>query len=226
MKISIAIPTYECYGNGWLYISELLNSIYKQKYSNYEVVIADQSVDDKVKKISEVYSNFIDIKYYDSSTIPRKIANNFNFAISKCSGDIIKPMCSDDIFINDNALEIISYSFETSPNEWLVSACYHCESIHRLHSLMTPFYHDNIHLGQNTISSPSVLATRRKEYFDENLSLLVDCDMYKKLYVNYGNPIIIAEPLISNRMHSNQMQKNIDLEIKQKEIEYCIKKYN
>ena len=32
--------------------------------------------------------------------------------------------------------------------------------------------------GRNTISSPSVLTLRNKDYFDENLVMLLDCEMY------------------------------------------------
>lgn len=35
MKISIVIPTYECYEKGWLYLNELLNSIYKQDFKDF-----------------------------------------------------------------------------------------------------------------------------------------------------------------------------------------------
>jgi len=225
MKISIAIPTYECNGKGWLFISELLNSISKQTYNNYEVVIADQSTDDKIKKIVQVYSEHMEIKYINSSDVPRKIANNFNKAINACTGDIIKPMCLDDFFIDDYSLEKIASNFKNDNSSWLITGCVHSKSIHHLYNRMIPYYHDKIHLGANTISSPSVLAMREKLNFDENLFLLIDCEMYKRLYTLYGMPIIITDPLISNRMHDNQMQKTYDYELKKSEQDYCIGLY-
>ena len=51
MKMSIAIPVYECHGKGWLYLSELFNSIYKQSEKDVEVVVSDQSTDDKILNI-------------------------------------------------------------------------------------------------------------------------------------------------------------------------------
>ena len=224
MKISIAIPTYECHGYGWLFISELLNSIKKQSYTNYEVVISDQSNDDITRKLVNFYSDLMDIKYLDSKHLSRKIGVNMNNAIKHCSGDIIKPMCADDFLLSENTLSIISNTFKSVTNQWMIMGTLHCNSIHFLHIRIIPRYHDKIHLGQNTISSPSVLAMRTKEYLDENLSLLIDCEHFKRLHMKYGNPCIIDDPLICNRIHLNQMQ-NQDASLMDKEKEYCIGLY-
>lgn len=224
MKISIAIPTYECHGIGWLFISELLNSIKKQTYTNYEVVVSDQSKDDVTKKLVDFYSSVMDIKYLDSKHLPRKIGVNMNNAIKNCSGDIIKPMCADDFLLSENTLEIIAKYFGSVDNQWMIMGTLHCNSIHFLHTRIIPRYHDKIHLGQNTISSPSVMAMKTKEYLDENLSLLIDCEHFKRLYTKYGNPLIIDDPLICNRIHANQMQ-NGDASLMDKERQYCIGLY-
>jgi len=226
MKISIAIPTYECHGIGWMFISELLNSIKKQTYNNYEIVISDQSYDDKTKKLVNFYSSEMNIVYLDSTNLPRKIGHNLNNAIKNCSGDLIKTMCADDFFIEETALEKIVDAFKAHNNMWLISGCVHAKSIHFPYQRMIPYYHDNIHHGANTISSPSVLAIRKKEYFDENLSLLIDCEMYKNLYIKYNNPIIISDPLICNRVHDLQMQNQDSKSgLLEPEKQYCIKKY-
>jgi glycosyltransferase involved in cell wall biosynthesis len=225
MKISIAIPTYECHGLGWLFISELLNSIKKQDYSNYEVVISDQSTDDKTKKLVGVYAEMMNIVYLDSKHLDRKIGPNINNAIKHCTGDLIKTMCADDFFIDDSALtKIVKEFYVNEDKQWLLSGCGHAKSIHMLYDRLIPYYQDKIHHGANTISSPSVLTMRNKEYFDENLALLIDCEMYKRLYIKHGTPIIIQDPLIANRVHDNQMQ-NKDSGLLESEKQYCINLY-
>jgi hypothetical protein len=47
---------------------------------------------------------------------------------------------------------------------------------------------------------------KNKVYFDENLTLLMDCEMYKRMYINYGKPLIIKDVLSCNRHHENQAQ--------------------
>lgn len=224
MKISIAIPTYECYGRGWLYVSELLNSIIKQTYTDYEIVISDQSTDEKIIKTVKFYSNFMDIKLVDGRHVKRSNSPNANNAIKNCGGDIIKIMFMDDFFVSDNALSIIAERMKNKDKNWLINGCVHATSIHHLHTPMIPHYNDQIHLGRNTISSPSVLTIRNKNYFDENLVLLMDCELYKRLYKTYGNPEIVNDFLICNRSHPDQLQNSTN-HLLEPEKTYCIQLY-
>lgn len=221
--ISIAIPTFEADGNGWLYLSELLNSIAKQNYKDYEVVISDQSSDDKIKKLCDFYSNEFVLKYHDSRHVQRSNSTNINYAISKCSSDNIKIMFQDDFFIDPAALDHINNGFESGA-KWIVSGCYHCTNIHWMYMEHKPEYRDDIYLGNNTISSPTVLAFYQKHYFDENLVMLMDCDMYKRLHNLYGNPYVIEKALICNREHENQMGKTC-LHLLQNEVKYLKEKF-
>jgi len=224
MSISIAIPTYEANGNGWLFLSEALNSIAKQTYKNVEVVISDQSTDDNIKKLCVLYSNFLNVKYIDAKNTKRSNSPNANNAIKECTHEIIKILFQDDFFILDTALEQIVNSFNNPSVNWSVTGCKHCQNIHYMESPFIPTYNQHIYLGKNTISSPSVLAFRNKHYFDENLVMLMDCDLYKKLYDTYGLPHIINDYLICNRMHANQLQ-NKEKHLLAQEIEYCKQKF-
>ena len=222
MKISLAIPTYHYNGNGFYFLSHLLNSIIEQDYANYEVIISDQGIDSNEKIISKIYSNKIDIKYFYNNQ--DGMGNNFNNAIKNCTGDIIKIMCGDDYFIDPGSLSKIANKFKENKENWLLSGCLHSSIMNVFYDRMIPRYHDQIHLGANTISSPSVLSFRNKEYFDENLVMLLDCEMYKRLYQKYGQPMIISDALICNRMHREQAQ-NHNSNLLEKEKIYCVSKY-
>lgn len=224
MKMSIAIPVYECHGKGWLYLSELLNSIAKQSEKNLEVVISDQSTDDKIKKLCESYSNYMNIKLVDGRHVKRSNSPNSNNAILNCSSDIIKVIFQDDFFIDNDACKKTLDAFSDLKVGWVVSGCVHCNNIHSLFRPFVPRYNHDIHIGNNTISSPSVLAFRDKCLFDENLVMLMDCDLYKNLYIKYGDPYIITDYLICNRLHENQLQ-NTFKDVLDSEIIYCKEKY-
>lgn len=224
MKVSIPIPTYECHGSGWLYLTELLNSLLKQTHKDYEVVVSDQSTDDHIKNLVHYYSKFMDIKWISGRHLERKVSPNMNNALNECNGDIYKYMCGDDFFLTSDCLSKIVEEMSIKNNKWLIMGTVHCNSIHFMHTRMIPYYHDKIHLGGNTISSPSVLATRVKEYLDPNLSMLVDCELYKRLYTKYGEPIVVTEPLVCNRIHDKQQQHQLQ-DIIEKEKQYCISLY-
>ena len=221
--ISIAIPTFESHGNGWLYLSELLNSISTQTFTDYQVIIADQSNDDKVKKLCNFYDNIMNISYYDSTHIPKGNSTNANYAISKCTSDKIKIIFQDDLFVDNRGLEYFNNCFENNAN-WIVSGSFYCEDKYFLTDSMVPVYTNDIWTGNNLISSPSVLAFRTKHYFDENLIMLTDCDLYKRFYHLYGPPTIITNPIIYNRKHKNQMAKHY-LHLLKTEVEYLKLKY-
>jgi glycosyltransferase involved in cell wall biosynthesis len=224
MKISIAIPTYECHGKGWIYLAELFNSIYKQTEKDVEVVVSDQSTDTMILSLCDYYKNHLNIKYVRGDDVKRSNSPNANNAIKHCSSDLIKVMFADDFFISDTALKQFINAFESFNSNWVVSGCAHCNSIHQMYRPFIPRYNDDIHIGNNTISSPSVLAFRGKHYFDESLVMLMDCDLYKNLYNQYGDPFVITDFLICNRLHENQMQ-NTSKDVLDSEINYCKEKY-
>ena len=224
MKISIAIPTYECHGKGWLYLSELFNSIYKQSEKDVEVVVSDQSTDDKILNLCNYYSHHLNIKHIFAKNIQRSNSVNANNAIKNCSSDIIKIMFADDFFVDEKCIEKTVNHFNNLNVNWIVCGSLHCENIHFLGKPIIPHYNSNIHIGNNTISSPSVLSFRGKHYFDEKLIMLMDCDMYKNLYEKYGEPLIISEYHICNRQHELQMQNTHSGKLKL-EMDYCFKKY-
>ena len=46
MKLSIAIPTWECHGRGSEFLNDLLRTIEIQSFDEFEVCISDHSKDD------------------------------------------------------------------------------------------------------------------------------------------------------------------------------------
>lgn len=223
MKISIAVPSYEYSGNGWFFLSYLINTIIEQDYKNIEIVISDQSKNHDIKSLSQEYSKHININYVKNNI--SGFGSNFNNAIKNCTGDLIKIMCLDDYFLDPSALsKIVKMMNDNKNSEWLINGCVHSRVMHIFYDKMIPYYQEKIHLGANTISSPSVLTMRDKHYFDENLVMLLDCEMYKRLHRDYGNPLIIEDPLICNRMHSSQAQKH-NTHILEEEKKQCIIKY-
>jgi glycosyltransferase involved in cell wall biosynthesis len=99
MNISVVMSTY----NGEEYLYELLESLYKQTKSIYEVVIIDDCSTDNTVNI---INNFIDEKkitnfhiYINDCNCGWKI--NFIEGFEKATGDIIFPCDQDDIWYSD-----------------------------------------------------------------------------------------------------------------------------
>ena len=208
MKISICIPTWEQYGNGVNFLKNNFDKFLTQTYKNFNVIISDHSKNDEIKKLCNLYSNNFEIKYFKYEKLYGNGPANTNSSILNADGEIIKIMFQDDFFYDDTSLELISKEFEQEECNWLVNGCNHTNDDGKsFYNYMTPGWNDNIPIGINTISSPSVLSFRNDSpcLFDENLVMLMDCEMYYQLYIRYGLPKIIINCLVTNRMHKHQI---------------------
>ena len=208
MKISICIPTWEQYGRGFEFLKNNFKVLLSQTYKNFNVIISDHSKDDNIKLLCDEYSNHFEIKYFKNENFLGNGPANTNNAIINADGDIIKIIFQDDYLYDEKALELTSNEFENNECMWLVCGCNHTHDDGLSYTNeMIPYWNDAIKKGVNTISSPSVLSFRNDKpcLFDENLTMLMDCDMYYQLYVRYGLPTILPKYLITNRIHKHQI---------------------
>jgi glycosyltransferase involved in cell wall biosynthesis len=225
-KISICIPVWEQHGVGLQYLIDLIKSIELQTLKDFELVISDHSKNDNIFHYLTSLNNYY-IKYKRYLTNYGNGVSNLNQALSLASGEIIKIMFQDDFMISPNCLEKIYNTFQNSQCEWLV-----CGSNHTIDGLnfereIVPSWNDGILFGNNTISSPSVLSIKNNniDFFDENLTMLMDVEYYYRQKLRYGMPTILPDCLVSNRNHSNQISARYDKNIND-EIEYIKRKYD
>lgn len=229
-KISICIPVWEQYGTGLIYLNDLLNSILKQTFKEYEIVISDHSKDDKISDyvLGVMYHN-----YFPSVIYKRYKENygngvsNLNNALRLATGEIIKIIFQDDFMFHDKCLESFYKIFQNEDVNWAVCGCNHTRDGINFERYMVPSWNDKLLDGENTISSPSVLAFRNKdiELFDENLTMFMDVEYYYRLGQRYGLPTVIDDCLVTNRCHPNQISSKYRGNIND-EIKYCREKYD
>lgn len=231
-KISICIPTWECYGKGNKFLFDLLCTIENQTFRDYEVCISDHSEDDNICNEIKKFETKIDIKYQKNTNYRGNSPQNTNRAIEMCSGEIIKIMFQDDFFYRNTSLEKIYNEFQKSDKMWLVCGCNHTDdNKNRFYNFMYPRWNDNLLFGVNTISSPSVVSFRKEivNRFDENLVYFMDCEFYYGMDKKYGKPIFLNDILVTNRMGNFSITTNISNKNKNyyvsQETKYCREKY-
>ncbi len=135
----------------------------------------------------------------------------------------------DDFLAHEKSLEKIVDHFD---GEWLVTGCNHISTDSlgvikdHFHNHI-PRYSQDIHTGNNTIGSPSVLTIRNDSplLFDEEMTWLLDVEYYSRLYSRYGLPTILKDINVTIGLHSGQMTNILNDELKQKEHNYLNKKY-
>lgn len=94
-KISILMPVF----NEEKYISDAIESVISQTYSNFELIIIDDGSTDKTAEIVNKYSDRR-IQFYQLGKIGKVAA--FNAAYSKSIGEFICFFAGDDILVNDS----------------------------------------------------------------------------------------------------------------------------
>ena len=228
MKVSVCIPTYEMAGRGGEFLKVSFLSLRMQTLKDFEVIISDHSKDDAIKNFCENELE-LNVKYFRNSEKRGSSSANANNALKNAIGEVIKILFQDDYLCNITALEQIYKSFINPEVNWLAVGTVHTSNMETFYNEMVPMYVSDIHLGNNTISSPSVIAIRNKEIllFDEKLSWLMDVEYYKRLYDTYGLPKIIKNTLVVNRLWDGQVSSSqITQELIDKEVRYVKKKYS
>jgi len=226
--LSICIPTYEMNGLGSNFLRHSFEILKKQSFKDFEVIISDHSNDDQVKNLCDQYLNVLDIKYYRNPDERGNSSANLNNSIKNASGTLIKILFQDDFLFDNNSLQATVDNFDLEKDSWMVSACEHSKDGETFYRPFYPKYNHKIHLGKNTISSPSVLTIKNSSplLFDENLIWLMDCDYYRRYYDTFGEPKILNKTTVANRVGKHQISNTLATStVKIEEKKYIAKKF-
>jgi len=227
--ISIVIPTYEMQGRGVEFLGVLLSTIFSQKFTDYVIIISDDSSGSDIKNyIQNLGEPFTKKIYYVKHDGPKSISANLNNAIKHATGEVIKVIFQDDAFVRDDALEIIATTYKENPGTtWCLESCVHTHDFTQYHTPLNPYFNDLLLIGVNTIGAPSVLSMRRvvSPHFDTALKMLMDVEFYFRQRAIYGDPTFIKTPLSAMRIWNGQTQNSIDDKDYLLELIHLTKKY-
>lgn len=210
-KVSIIVPVY-LMTDAIFFLKRNLESILNQTYTDYEIIISDDSEDDMLKSHFRTYP----VKWF-KNTGKHSMADNTNSGISHASGDLIKILFQDDFFYNNTAQEEIVSYFKKDV-KWLVTGC-----THTIGNVHMPFWSES----DNTIGSPSVLTIHKSvtERFDPDFHWVLDLDLYKRLYRKYGKPKLLNKINVVIGIGPHQTTHNLSEERKLIEHEMLKAKY-
>lgn len=205
IKFSVLIANY----NNGRYFKECYDSIIAQSFTNWEVIIVDDtSTDDSVKIIREIIEGDNRFRLYENAS-----NKGCGFTKGKCmeyaEGEICGYLDPDDA-LYPNALERSVEEYENNPE---IVATYSrmmmCNE--NLISDHTFSKTKQIYNDEYFFNCPVQFAhffTFKKEIYlktsgiDPELKSAVDQDLYLKI-LDHGNPTFINEDLYKYRLHSN-----------------------
>lgn len=205
-KVSICIPTF----NQTEYLEKTLNSIFEQKYLDYEVIVSDDSTENNVFELIEKYRVSGHMIHYYRNTISLGSPQNWNNAIEKAKGEYIKILHHDDWFTSSNSLGSFISLFEQNDKQDLVFSGsrisdptgkirYHQMTISQFENLKqnpSSLYRANL------IGAPSAVMYRKtlNIEFDFALKWLVDMEFYYQILKRGGAFSFTPEHLIETHI--------------------------
>ncbi len=213
VEISICIPAYK----NIHFLQRLLDSIAMQTFSNYEVIITDDSPDNTVKDFLGDYTGIKDIKYY-RNPVALGTPENWNEGIRRSTGNWIKLMHDDDWFTSPHALQVFYDAISANPNcQFFFSAFQNviegtgrvevvtCDWLDKLILKISP-----LHLFKRVyVGNPSCTLVKRdvQLYYDKDFKFVVDFEYYIRCIRKLKEYYYIDAVLLNIGFNNEQVTK-------------------
>ena|SRR5579871_6089043 len=212
--ISICIPAYK----RTEFLKRLLDSIAIQTFSDFEVIVTDDSPGNDVENLCTIYQDKFSIFYYRNIQ-QLGTPENWNESIRKAKGQWIKLMHDDDWFSNENSLECYVDAIKNNPDCSFFFSAY--RNIYLDEKKEEPVFINSFRykmlrknpvtvFAKNVIGPPSVVIHKndRKIFYDKNFKWLVDIEFYIRYLKNF-KPRYIDKELINVGLGSLQVTQQV-----------------
>lgn len=168
IKFSVILSTI----NKYIKIQKIFNSFSKQKFKNFEIILIDQSNENKKRFIDKK----LDLKYVKSTT--KNLSINRNIGIKISSGEYLL-FLDDDCYFESNFFSILNI-LTTANNKYLV--CFPIKNSKKDNIIVKikPGSGKILNIFEliRSICSSNFLIKKNQNYFDSNLGL--GCDLLSK----------------------------------------------
>ncbi|MEK3913804.1 glycosyltransferase family 2 protein [Paenibacillus sp. FSL H7-0331] len=226
--VSVVIPAY----NRPHTLQIAIESVLEQTYPNIEIIICDDSTDDRVQEMMVPYlHSFPQIKYHRNER--NLFLANWHKCYDLASGEYINYLMDDDVFHQDKIKKMM-YFFNEFDNISLVTS--YRQTIDESGQFLPPIHAtarlyqetrimDGKMLGNvalacclNVIGEPTTVMFRKKDltelygvYKGKQYSLINDMAAWL-LLLSKGNAVYISEALSYFRRHPNQNNNTMGLQ--------------
>lgn len=215
-KVSICIPTYN-YAN---YISETIESILSQNFTDFELVIVDDCSADHTAKIVESYANKDSRINFIANKVNLGMVKNWNYCLDLAQGEYIKFVFGDDLLASPDTISRMVSMFDSEGNISLVGSARNLINESSQITGVVSRFGTGIMNGtdvinyclvshSNYIGEPSVVMFKKSHAlrgFSPVYKQLVDLEMWFHL-LEQGLFAYINEPLCSFRVHEKQQSR-------------------
>jgi hypothetical protein len=220
--ITICLPMYDPQDKHKIFLQEALESIRLQTLQPKEVLIGGSYEPTYLKKLLKTFDVFFPVRFIRNDSV--STSSNINALVPNCSGSIVKLLFQDDFFISNTSLASTSLIFQKTGVIWVACGSQNYDNDSRKFvKRIYPKFKNRISKGINSIGSPSVISFKKSHFlpFNENLVWMLDCEWYLQMQHKFGDPAILMDFQIANRLHKLQATNRVS---KYQEIEATLVK--
>ena len=213
-KVSILIPVY----NGEPFLTECLDSVLAQDFTNLEILIADDdSTDGSVALLEQYAAKDRRIRWWKN---PHNLglAGNFNRCLQAAQGEYIKYVLQDDKLLSPATVSLMTAALDSHPTVALVGSASYLLDARSRPTGLRKYFSAGLLAGRrailrcleqpaNMIGEPSVVMFRRARVtggFDERYPQGLDLEFWFRLLEKGDHFFYLTKPLCAFRQHAKQ----------------------
>jgi len=213
-KISVCIPTY----NYEKYISQAIDSVLSQTFTDFELLIADDCSSDSSDEVIKCYTKKDSRIKYIRHQKNLGMVENWNYCLRQARGKYIKFLFGDDFLVSAQALEKMYSVMEADASVSLVSSARMIVDDKSVKTDVWSYSNKDIvengycaiqrcllrHI--NLIGEPTAVMFKTAQAirgFNQQYRQIVDLEMWFHL-LEQGRFAFLAEPLCAFRVHHQQ----------------------
>ena len=206
------------------YILKSINSVLKQSYRNWELIIYDNNSKDKTFSIIKNLNKNNKIKYYKSKVF-LNLYHARNLAVKKSKGEFVAFLDADDWWTKDKLKKQVDFLSKNKNINIIYSNLY---LFNEKNNKKKIFSKDILYNGKITqklldkFKMPILTTLLRKKIFkkykfEKNYNIIGDFDFFIKVSLS-EKVLSMQEPLAYYRIHSSSMStRRLDLNISELE---------
>ena len=196
--------------NSEKFLTECLNSVFIQKYTNWEIILLDNASVDKTKHIAKSFGS--KLKYYSLKS-KVSLGEARNLAIKKAKGELIAFLDSDDLWLKDKLFKQVKSLESNNIHLSYTDVLYFNETKgkFRLYSKIKsfdgfcfPHLLDNFFLCLSSVVIKKSQLKKLDHFFDNKFNVVEEADLFLRLSLN-SNFIKVDQVLAKYRIHKDAL---------------------
>lgn len=209
--ISIVLPTY----NGQKYIRESIDSVLRQSFTDWELIIVDDCSTDDTPQIAEQYAAKDSRIHVIHNSTNQKLPNSLNIGFANSEGEYLTWTSDDNKYLPSALMNMYTY-LVSDENAYMVCADVAVMNGQGIITGHLATYNQDSMYYNNVVGACFLYRKKVLEElggYDSSMFLVEDYDYWMRILIKYGKIGHINQTLYLYRMHNESLSTTREKEI-------------